>query len=56
MLGAHQDSSALLLALAATLLVRSAILARRAQALHRTAQPRTAHGESMSRSAGKERV
>ncbi len=55
-LGLHQDSSALLLALAATLLVRSGTLARRARFLRPTAATGTAYGDSMSRPTGKERV
>ncbi|GAA4017170.1 DUF1453 domain-containing protein [Streptomyces plumbiresistens] len=55
-LGIHQDSSALLLALAATLLVRSGMLARRAQSLHPAAVPDTAYGDRMSPPAWKERV
>ncbi|MEV0636460.1 DUF1453 domain-containing protein [Streptomyces sp. NPDC050619] len=55
-LGVRQDSSALLLALAATLLVRAGILAWRAQSLHPAAAPTTAYGDPMSRPAGKERV
>jgi hypothetical protein len=55
-LGVHQDSSALLLALAATLLIRSGILVWRAQSLHPAAQPGTAYGHPMSRAAWKERV
>ncbi|MDQ1049141.1 DUF1453 domain-containing protein [Streptomyces sp. V4I2] len=55
-LGIHQDSSALLLALAATLLVRSGMLARRAQSLHPAAVPGTAYGDRMPPPAWKERV
>ncbi|WP_405730463.1 DUF1453 domain-containing protein [Streptomyces sp. NBC_00028] len=57
-LGIHQDSSALLLALAATLLVRSGILAWRAQSSSsRTAPARgAAYGDDMPRRAWKERV
>ncbi|MDQ0907111.1 hypothetical protein QFZ22_003096 [Streptomyces canus] len=55
-LGVHQDSSALLLALAATLLVRSGILVRRAHFLRPVAAPAPAYGERMFRSTGKERV
>lgn len=55
-LGIHQDSSALLLALAATLLVRSGILAWRAQSLRPTVEFGTAYGDRMSAPAWKERV
>jgi hypothetical protein len=55
-LGVHQDSSALLLALAATLLVRSGTLVRRADSLRPTGAPAPAYGEPMFRSTGKERV
>jgi hypothetical protein len=55
-LGIHQASSALLLALAATLLVRSGMLARRARYLHPAALPGTAYGDRMSWPAWKERV
>jgi hypothetical protein len=54
--GVHQDSAALLLALAATLLVRSGILVRRAHSLRPVAAPAPAYGEPMFRSTGKERV
>ncbi|WP_326663506.1 DUF1453 domain-containing protein [Streptomyces canus] len=55
-LGVHQDSSALLLALAATLLVRSGILVGRANSLRPAAAPAPAYGEPVFRSTGKERV
>ncbi|MGW3289648.1 DUF1453 domain-containing protein [Streptomyces sp. NPDC001002] len=55
-LGVHQDSSALLLALAATLLVRSGILVWRAQSFAPTAGAVTAYGDRMVRPARKERV
>ncbi|MEU0411619.1 DUF1453 domain-containing protein [Streptomyces griseorubiginosus] len=59
-IGVHQDSSALLLALAATLLVRSGTLLWRAHSLRPAAAtataPAPAYGEPMSRSTGKERV
>ncbi|MFF9623126.1 DUF1453 domain-containing protein [Streptomyces griseosporeus] len=65
-LGVHQDSSALLLALALTLLVRSGILVLRAGRLHGTHGPTTAYGDrtpgwaaagdAATRPAGKERV
>lgn len=55
-LGVHQDSSALLLALAATLLVRSGVLAWRARCLGPAAVSATAYGDRMSPPAWKERV
>jgi hypothetical protein len=55
-LGVRQDSSAMLLALAATLLVRSGILSRRVQSLSRTPAQAPAYGDHVPRSAGKERV
>lgn len=55
-LGVHQDSSALLLALAGTLLVRSGILVWRAQAFAPTAGVTTAYGDHLARPARKERV
>ncbi|MEU5599396.1 DUF1453 domain-containing protein [Streptomyces sp. NPDC020298] len=56
LLGVHQDSSALLLALAATLLVRSGILLWRAQSLPAVVAAATAYGDAMPRPAWKERV
>jgi hypothetical protein len=56
LLGVHQDSSALLLALAGTLLVRSGILTVRAHSLPRTLAHGTAYGEQAARSAWKEHV
>ncbi|MFI5687474.1 DUF1453 domain-containing protein [Streptomyces sp. NPDC051636] len=60
LLGVHPDSSALLLALAGTLLVRSGILVWRAQSLPTAAGPprgpATAYGDVMPRPAWKERV
>jgi hypothetical protein len=57
MLGVHQDSSALLLALAATLLVRSGILMWRARSITATARSTTAYGDgTLPPSARKERV
>ncbi|NEA97555.1 DUF1453 domain-containing protein [Streptomyces sp. SID13726] len=56
LVGVHQDSSALLLALAATLLVRSGILVWRARSQHPAAVSAPAYGEPMFRSTGKERV
>lgn len=55
-LGVHQESSALLLALAATLLVRSGILALRARSLHTAPAQAAAYGDGMPRPAWKERV
>ncbi|MET7730806.1 DUF1453 domain-containing protein [Streptomyces sp. NPDC005402] len=55
-IGVHQNSSALLLALAVTLLVRSGFLVRRAHSLRPAAAPAPAYGEPMVRSTGKERV
>ncbi|AKN72394.1 membrane protein [Streptomyces sp. PBH53] len=55
LLGLHQDSSALLLGLAATLLVRAGILARRAQFVSAVSGPAPAYGDD-NRSAWKERV
>ncbi|MER6129302.1 DUF1453 domain-containing protein [Streptomyces sp. NPDC001795] len=56
LLGVRQDSSALMLALAGTLLVRSGILVWRAQSLTSASPPATAYGDDMPRSAWKERV
>ncbi|MGW2743683.1 DUF1453 domain-containing protein [Streptomyces sp. NPDC001450] len=53
--GVHQDSSALMLGLAGTLLVRAGVLAWRAQSLGSTSRPAPAYGDEM-RSAWKERV
>ncbi len=55
-LGVHQESSALLLALAATLLVRSGILALRAQSLRPAPAQGAAYGDGIPRRAWKERV
>ncbi|WP_406441896.1 DUF1453 family protein [Streptomyces sp. NBC_01613] len=55
-IGVHQDSSALLIALAATLLVRSGILVWRAQSLAPAAGVTTAYRDHMARPARKERV
>ncbi|MGW1160863.1 DUF1453 domain-containing protein [Streptomyces sp. NPDC002513] len=55
-LGVHQDSSALLPALAGTLLVRSGILVWRARSLTPSAGPATAHGDGVLRPTRKERV
>ncbi|MEU3859386.1 DUF1453 domain-containing protein [Streptomyces sp. NPDC028722] len=54
-LGLHQDSSALMLGLAGTLLVRGGILAWRAQSFGVAGRPAPAYGDEM-RSAWKERV
>ncbi|MEU6919136.1 DUF1453 domain-containing protein [Streptomyces olindensis] len=54
--GVHQDSSALLLGLAGTLLVRSGILAWRAQSLTPAGTTSGAYGDSTIRPAGKEHV
>ncbi|MGW2640388.1 DUF1453 domain-containing protein [Streptomyces sp. NPDC001348] len=56
LLGVHQDSSALLLALAGTLLVRFAVLVRRARSLPSVTGRGTAYGDVTSRPAWKERV
>ncbi|WP_367320386.1 DUF1453 domain-containing protein [Streptomyces sp. HUAS ZL42] len=55
-LGVHQDGSALLPALAGTLLVRSGLLALRARSLQPTPARGSAYGDDMTRSARKERV
>ncbi|MER5429059.1 DUF1453 domain-containing protein [Streptomyces sp. NPDC002588] len=55
-LGVHQDGSALMPALAGTLLVRSGILMWRAQNLGRTPSYGTAYGEHSARTTWKERV
>ena len=59
--GVQQDSAPLLLALAATLLVRSGILVRRAQSLRPSPCARLSHagpayGDRVSRPTWKERV
>ncbi|MFJ9726725.1 DUF1453 domain-containing protein [Streptomyces sp. NPDC101209] len=54
--GVHQDSSALLLALAATLLVRSGILLWRSQSTSPAPAVAPAYGDHTVRSAPKERV
>ncbi|MEU6369193.1 DUF1453 domain-containing protein [Streptomyces sp. NPDC046931] len=56
LLGVHQDSSALLLALAGTLLVRAGILVWRARSLAPSARPAWAYGEGMPRPTRRERV
>lgn len=58
MAGVHQGSSALILALAATLLVRSGVLAWRVQSLHRTPTTASAltYGDGVLRSPWKEPV
>ncbi|MFF4252811.1 DUF1453 domain-containing protein [Streptomyces sp. NPDC001663] len=55
-LGVHQNSSALLVALAATLLVRSGILVWRAQSQAPASAHGPAYGDGMARPAWKERV
>ncbi|MEU5536275.1 DUF1453 domain-containing protein [Streptomyces sp. NPDC020362] len=55
LLGVHQDSSAMMLGLAGTLLVRSGILAWRAQSIGSASRPAPAYGDGMG-SAWKERV
>ncbi|GAA3838221.1 DUF1453 domain-containing protein [Streptomyces chiangmaiensis] len=55
-LGVHQDSSALLLALAGTPLVRSGLLVWRVRFLVSVDRPATAYGDGMPRPAQKERV
>ncbi|MFB7500557.1 DUF1453 domain-containing protein [Streptomyces sp. NPDC056161] len=55
-LGVHQDSSALLLALAGTLVVRSGVLIWRAQSLTAAGGRRAAYGDAERRSAWKEGV
>ncbi|MET7573595.1 DUF1453 domain-containing protein [Streptomyces sp. NPDC005492] len=54
--GVHQDSSALMLGLAATLLVRSGVLVWRAQPHTGVAGPAPAYGLGMARPTWKERV
>ncbi|MCF3132045.1 DUF1453 domain-containing protein [Streptomyces olivochromogenes] len=56
LIGVHQDSSALMLALAGTLFVRAGILAWRAQPLTARAAEATAYGVTEVRPAWKERV
>lgn len=56
LLGIHQGSSALMLGLAATLLVRSGILMWRAQSLDRAPAQAMAYGDGVPRSPWKERV
>ncbi|MEV6022212.1 DUF1453 domain-containing protein [Streptomyces sp. NPDC052036] len=55
-LGVHQDSSALLLALSVTLLVRSGILVWRARSVTSSARRATAYGDGVPRPMWKERV
>ncbi|HEY8980320.1 MAG TPA: DUF1453 domain-containing protein [Streptomyces sp.] len=56
-IGVHQSSSVLMLSLAATLLVRSGVVAWRAQQLDRTlAGPATPYGDEVSRFRTKEHV
>jgi hypothetical protein len=54
--GVHQHSSALMLGLAATLLVRSGILIWRTRSLGQASAHATAYGDHVPRSAWKERV
>lgn len=54
--GVHQDSSALLLGLAGTLLVRAGILAWRGQLLRPVANSGRAYGDSRMAPAGEERA
>jgi hypothetical protein len=56
LLGVHQDSSALLLALAATLLVRSGLLVWRSQSLIPAIGRGAAYGDGVPRGSWKERV
>ncbi|MFQ6142317.1 CcdC protein domain-containing protein [Streptomyces sp. SID10815] len=56
LLGVHQDSAAVLLALAATLLVRSAVLVQRTRVLAPAAAATAAYGDEGPRPAWKERV
>ncbi|MET7698120.1 DUF1453 domain-containing protein [Streptomyces sp. NPDC005485] len=56
LIGVHQDSSALLLALAATLLVRSGILVWRSGMLHPAVGQATAYGDGVPRAPWKEHV
>lgn len=56
LLGVHQDSSAVLLALAATLLVRSGLLTWRSQSLHPAVARVTAYGDDVPQGSWKERV
>ncbi|RDG40071.1 DUF1453 family protein [Streptomyces corynorhini] len=56
MLGVHQGSGALLLALAATLLVRGGLLARRAQALRPSGGPAPSYGDHVATAPWKDRV
>lgn len=55
-LGVHQDSGALMVALAGTLLIRSGILAWRTRALTSASAPATAYRGGEPRPAWKERV
>jgi hypothetical protein len=54
--GVHQDSSALLLGLAGTLLARAGILARRGQSPRRGATLSGAYGDGTTRPVGREHV
>ncbi|GGT60555.1 DUF1453 domain-containing protein [Streptomyces coeruleorubidus] len=55
-MGVHQDSSALLLGLAGTLLVRAGILARRGRSPGSAVDSGWAYGDSTVRPVGRERV
>ncbi|MFB6849939.1 DUF1453 domain-containing protein [Streptomyces sp. NPDC056373] len=54
--GVHQDSAALLLGLAGTLLVRAGILARRGRSSRRGAASSGAYGDGTTRAMGREHV
>ncbi|MFF7733841.1 DUF1453 domain-containing protein [Streptomyces sp. NPDC007984] len=54
--GVHQDSSAVLLGLAGTLLVRAGILAWRGQSLRPAVTPSGAYGDGTAWSVGRERL
>ncbi|MEU8588463.1 DUF1453 domain-containing protein [Streptomyces sp. NPDC048664] len=54
LLGVHQESAAMLLALAGTLLVRSGLLVQRARALASSDRPVAAYGDGMARPAWEE--
>lgn len=56
LLGIHQESAALMLGLAATLLVRSGILIWRVQPLKQVPAQAAAYGDHLPRSPRKERV
>ncbi|WP_329062655.1 DUF1453 domain-containing protein [Streptomyces sp. NBC_01429] len=56
LLGVHQGTGALLLALAATLLVRGGLLAQRARALQPSNGPAASYGDHMATAPWKDRV